>query len=646
MKTRLLLRGLILWGLHTSVTLHAAEILAITEVMAAPSVLRGSTAGVTGPDYWELTNYGTEAVHLEGYRFNDNTGGLANADSAPFRNLVIQPGRSLVFVQGPDLISGDPVYSAESFRELWGLPRSVPVIVYQKNGFARTGDEVWLWRPSADQAGKFEVVDFVKLPDAMEGRAFTFDPVSGRFGALSEVGVDGGFAAIGSEDIGSPGVPPAPIPMAFLSQPGSLVVNPGDNVVLRVDYVGLPRPTCRWYWNENPFPVGVGSELVLPAVQAAQAGRYRAVLDNGLKVLASAPMFVTLQQSSTPPSWIESFTDQELYPGQSATLRALATGLPQPSYQWWHGETPIEGATSPELNLITVGDADAGRYSLVASNASGIITNHAHVRLVPRPKLAITEVMSAGSPNIGPLPHQDWWELTNFDTFPVDLKGYRFDDQSVTSAPSLATAWVQTNSVVLQPGESVIFVEQLTPEEFRQWWGNENLPPGLKIITYRWAALSLSATDGDTIWLWNPGATKDKDYVVAESFVASPPGRTFTWKPALKRFWGLSDSQSEDGVDGAFRAVDGDDIGSPGFVEAPPLAITRVLMEKAGVRIHWKSDLGRSYRVWWSPSLDSEEWTAVSQDVVATGGRMDLWVPMEEGRPAGFFRVTQKEVDP
>ena len=47
--------------------------------------------------------------------------------------------------------------------------------------------------------------------------------------------------------------------------------------------------------------------------------------------------------------------------------------------------------------------------------------------------------------------------------------------------------------VTIAPGESVVFVESMTPDEFRRWWGPANLRPDLQIIPYAGAALSLSS---------------------------------------------------------------------------------------------------------------------------------------------------------
>jgi hypothetical protein len=92
--------------------------------------------------------------------------------------------------------------------------------------------------------------------------------------------------------------------------------------------------------------------------------------------------------------------------------------------------------------------------------------------------------MSSSSTNIAG--HADWWELTNLGPFPVNLKGFRFDDNSET----LAAAFTFTNDVTMATNEAIVFVEGMTPDEFRAWWGPENLLPNLQVITYRGNGLS------------------------------------------------------------------------------------------------------------------------------------------------------------
>ena len=153
------------------------------------------------------------------------------------------------------------------------------------------------------------------------------------------------------------------------------------------------------------------------------------------------------------------------------------------------------------------------------------------------------------------LDHLDWWELSNLGNFPVNLQGYRFDDNhdSFTDADTL------TNAVSIAPGQSIILAEDMTADQFRTWWGPQNLPANLKIITYPSIGFSSS---GDAVYLWNAAANSITDTVASATFSTAVRGVSFSYDPVANRFGGLSVA----GQSGAFVAAVNDDIGSPGTI--------------------------------------------------------------------------------
>src|SRR5262245_53160703 len=79
---------------------NASAQLAITEVMSSASTNLGTTLVAQSSDFWELTNFGTNAVNLnDGYRWNDNAGEFLGADPFPFVGLSIDPGESIIFIE-------------------------------------------------------------------------------------------------------------------------------------------------------------------------------------------------------------------------------------------------------------------------------------------------------------------------------------------------------------------------------------------------------------------------------------------------------------------------------------------------------------------------------------------------------------------
>ena len=63
--------------------------------------------------------------------------------------------------------------------------------------------------------------------------------------------------------------------------------------------------------------------------------------------------------------------------GTSVQFSVTATGIPAPTYQWRFNGTPISGATAATLSLPSVTAANAGDYTVVATNTHGSATSSA-----------------------------------------------------------------------------------------------------------------------------------------------------------------------------------------------------------------------------------------------------------------------------
>jgi hypothetical protein len=220
--------------------------------------------------------------------------------------------------------------------------------------------------------------------------------------------------------------------------------------------------------------------------------------------------------------------------------------------------------------------------------------------------------------------------LSNLDDFTVDLSGYRFDDGSAM----LAAAVAFTNQFSIAPGESIVFVESMTVEQFRQWWGAANLKTNLQIIPYSGSGLGLSSL-GDAINVWNSGAIEDFDTISSEVFSTATNGVSFRFDPEA----GVSGDLSQEGLDGAFRAPENGDIGSPGYTRNPPEP--RILkFDKAGLNYNltWTAMTNRTYTLVFKTNLTDASWTPL-QSVTATGPFVTTSTPANSGSSQRFYRV-------
>src|SRR5687767_5987760 len=149
--------------------------LAITEVMSSAALNCGGISTSGNADFWEITNFGNTPINLKGYVFIDLDKLFPGPDE-PWKipEIIIGARESIVFVRTQ---SGTADEAA--FRSWWGaqnLPLGLRVYFYPKNyGFSSTLDGVRLWDSNTN------LLDQVHFGEAIRGRTFTYDPVTGEF---------------------------------------------------------------------------------------------------------------------------------------------------------------------------------------------------------------------------------------------------------------------------------------------------------------------------------------------------------------------------------------------------------------------------------------------------------------------------------
>ena len=616
-------------GLFVSAELAIAQ-LAITEVMS--SALNRFGAGVVspGPDYWELTNFGTNDMDLTGYSWGDDQMALPPGDYFPFIKVVIRKGESIVFFR-PDA----DILSAEAFRLWWNLGPSVQVIPYTSDiGLSKGGDRVVLWRPNA--FGDADVVDAVTFGAAKQGTSFTYDS-AGKFGVLSQLGVGSAFRAATSGDVGSPGTNAGPVRLKVLKL-DDIVAYPSETATFSVSYEGLPRPKFQWYRDGTPIWDATSPVYSIPDVHPERSGQYAVMLEDIFGTASNATARLTVVTNPTPPFFRLSPAELRVFEDQPAVFHARAVGVPVPTYQWRLHGTNLSGQTGRDLEVSQFQPLGTHEYAVVASNEGGAVTNVARLIVTERPDLRITEVMPSQrdtGPNEPKLVNSH--QSPCFGSNTVDLIGYRFDDESVfddgNPRPHLPLAWILTNHVYIHHLESVIFTE-LDAEAFRSWWGWNNLPPNLQIIQYSPGGRGLSEDAEDGLGFWNSGATSDEDVVnvvkdyALVSYVTNDivTGVSFTIDPQYRCCY----LRSQTNVNGAFAAVENGDIGSPGYIREPTdVRVLHMSAVASGCQLIWRSVQTGSYRIEYKDGL---------------GGAWNLLAPVSrEGSTTTFVDTTLRE---
>lgn len=190
---------------------------------AQVSITEVSSDNFFGEDWFELTNFGSSSVNLNGYYWDDD--GPTGADGALFGIASLSPGESLIVLQGSETTDG----IATAFRTDFSLPTSLQVLTEDDftgpdefSGLSSNGDEISLWDTDPNVPGAiFNLIDFVEFGAATEGVSFDFSSGS----AVPSVAGTNGASTTAGGDVSSPGFAvavPEPSSLALLTVCGVL----------------------------------------------------------------------------------------------------------------------------------------------------------------------------------------------------------------------------------------------------------------------------------------------------------------------------------------------------------------------------------------------------------------------------------------
>ncbi len=154
------------------------------------------------------------------------------------------------------------------------------------------------------------------------------------------------------------------------SAPQSQAVGVGATVTFAVSASGAGALTYQWQFNGVNLPGATGSSLTLNNVQAASAGVYTVIVDDGSNFASSAAAVLTLSL----PAIATQPQNQTAPVGGSATFTVVANGASL-SYQWLKNGTGIPGAIGASLTLSNAQPSDAASYAVVVSNSGGSVTS-------------------------------------------------------------------------------------------------------------------------------------------------------------------------------------------------------------------------------------------------------------------------------
>jgi len=164
----------------------------------------------------------------------------------------------------------------------------------------------------------------------------------------------------------------ATVAPVIVSQPGSQTVVSGNAVTFLVTATGIPSPTYRWRKNGSNISGATSASYSISSTTTSSAGTYSVVVTNSAGSVTSSGAVLTVNSS---PSFTIQPVGQTVTAGDSVTFTASASGSPAPTFQWKRNGSAISGATAASYALSNVTSANAGSYTVVATNAAGSVTS-------------------------------------------------------------------------------------------------------------------------------------------------------------------------------------------------------------------------------------------------------------------------------
>ncbi len=131
-------------------------------------------------------------------------------------------------------------------------------------------------------------------------------------------------------------------------------------------------PKYQWRFNGEAIPGDAAKRAVFTVTaQPARDGNYDVVVTN--REGATATSRTARLTVWTPPRVTTPPASVTLDAGAPLNLSVVATGVPAPTFQWFLGDTAIEGATGATYAVAEASVYDAGKYTVRVSNAAGTV---------------------------------------------------------------------------------------------------------------------------------------------------------------------------------------------------------------------------------------------------------------------------------
>lgn len=161
----------------------------------------------------------------------------------------------------------------------------------------------------------------------------------------------------------------------IVRNPVSLEVKTGDPIILSLDVVGSLPLRYAWYKNGSQLEGQKSPTLAIDAARVGDSGIYTVTVSNSVGTDISEDVLVTVTEQGLIPTIVKQPASQVIQKGQSFQLLVEAGGVGPFTYQWYKGDSIIEGAVRHEYLKAKADQSDAGSYFVSISNSFGVVAS-------------------------------------------------------------------------------------------------------------------------------------------------------------------------------------------------------------------------------------------------------------------------------
>ncbi|MBA4149615.1 MAG: immunoglobulin domain-containing protein [Verrucomicrobia bacterium] len=177
---------------------------------------------------------------------------------------------------------------------------------------------------------------------------------------------------------------------AFTLQPQNRTVIQGSNVTFTASATGTTNLFYQWRLDDLNISGATSSAYTISNVQLVHEGAYSVVVTNIAGKITSNPATLTVL---VPPTILTQPQPLTVTRGSAAEFTVEVEGTQPLSFQWRLNGLPLDGATESSFILGSTLPEHVGNYSVVVTNAAGLVTSDAALLSIENPPLQFGSIL-------------------------------------------------------------------------------------------------------------------------------------------------------------------------------------------------------------------------------------------------------------